>query len=218
MSSKKPVFTPPISRLCQALMLEVTYSAGTNNHAAGTSAVITFQNLINPQTGARENKSVGVTVGATAMSGPAVADAWAAAINAAVSSYGVVATRGAGGYANVLISVPYAAELPAVALSLSHTGMTTGFMSLITVNPMLEKALTDYSMQISDAATTITDLDNQVQILNVKAAAEGSVGAASPGSTSVVVTAPENRGQTVMAAMAGFSVGFMVGDKKSRRK
>lgn len=218
MSSKKPIFTPAVSRFCLVYLLEVTFSAGANNHAAGTSALLNFMNLINPQTGARETKSVSVTVGASAMGGPAVADAWAAAINAALSSYGVIAARGYGGYANVVVSVPYSAELPVVYVSPAHTGMFMSLANMITVNPVLEKALTDYSTQISDATTTITDLDNQVQILKVQAAAGGSEGAASPGSTSVVVSTPENKGQTIIAAMAGFSAGFMIGDKKSRRK
>lgn len=199
------------SKTCIISLMEVSFIAGTANHAAGASAVVNYTNLVNLETGARENKAVTVIVGSTALNAAAVADLWVVALNNALAEYGGVAIRaGATAYGNLLLALPYTDVAPYPAPALTNTSsMFAGFSNLLYANPLNEQDREVAEATALALQATNDDLRHQVDVLEVRIAASG--GSSSPGSTSVVVNNPAtDTAQTVMAAIAGFGIGFML--------
>lgn len=111
-------------------------------HAANTSALLTFTNLIDPVTELRVSKTVAFSTGAATMAAAAMADLWVNVLSNA--GYGIMAVRGSPNSALMILVVPYCAEAPFTGLTLVNpNGMVSALNSTFYLNPHVDKFLTE---------------------------------------------------------------------------
>lgn len=199
------------SRSMSVFMGEITFSAGAANHAAGSSSSLNFTNLINLATGVREARTVTVTVGASAVSAATLADMWVAALTQVLPTYGGVVFRQGGVYGNFVLAFPYPDEAPFPGCALVHSGHFTALSGFTLNNPVLTLDLDAAEKRFTATAAIVDSLEHDKEVLELQLARAGAGTGGGAGSTSVVVNNPAtNTTQTVMAAIAGFGIGFMV--------
>lgn len=199
------------SRFMLVYLAELSFVANATNHAAGSSATINFTNLTNLATGVREARSVTVTVGGSSVNAQTLADMWVTALNAVLPAYGAAAFRGTAAYGNYFIWFPYSDEAPFPGAGLVHTGQFTSFGGVAINHPILVADLEAAQTRYEALETSNATLTQRKNVLELQLAATGDGATAGAGSTSVVVNNPAtDTTQTVMAAIAGFGVGFMV--------
>lgn len=203
-----------------AVSIEIGYLASTNNHAAGSTATIQLYNLTNLATGVKENKSITVVVGATPISAFLCAELWVVALNAALVPYGGFAFKGVPtGYGTVVLLYPYCAEAPFPTQALvNNNGMFTGYTAIVSDSSLARVGFTQADAEIARLQNLAAQLDANLvtanqQITVLEASQAG--GEARAGSAVVAVNNPAvSTSQTIMAAIAGFGVGFMVAGKR----
>lgn len=180
----------PRSTAMAAVSIEIGYLASTNNHAAGSTATIQLYNLTNLATGVKENKSITVVVGATPINAFLCAELWVVALNAALVPYGGFAFKGVPtGYGTVVLLYPYCAEAPFPTQALvNNNSMFAGYTAIVS-----DSAL---------ARVGFTQADAEIARL------QNLINAAPSGSPSAVALTSSDSGSTLVAALAGFGVGY----------
>lgn len=190
---------------------EVSFTAGSNSHAAGSTSTVNLASVINLATGVRESRTITVTVGASAVNAQTLADMWVTALSAVLPAYGGFVARAAASYGNFIFGVPYTDEAPYPSWALQHSGHFAGLTNVAVNNPVMIADLEAAQRRYAVLQSAKEEADHQVDVLELQLASTGSGSSTAPGSTSVTVNNPAtNTAQTVMAAIAGFGVGFMV--------
>lgn len=213
--------------LRSSTMTVVLFEVPAAGVGAGTTTTFNLLNAVNLVTGVKENKSVSVTVGGSAITSNALCDLWVTAFNNAISSCGGAAFKGSAGTTmSFVIMYPYSDATPFTGLLLATNGghitsMTSQTIGNQLLNQDIAVADLDYIAKlqsIEDLEDLLAAANHEKDLLELQLASAGGGSSGAPGSTTVSV-AGSKVSEVLMAAIAGFGVGHMVAsDTRASKK